>query len=170
MPGSQNIELRKTRKTRTNLKWRKHKKGSQNVGKSKIHKYLMGQLLKHVISEENGNLVTKCKKKNTEHNFGLAHLPVFKLIEKLSPVNAFSGPNAFSLFISCGTCFAADLTLCSALFLGIKKFVGYEVNEERIGAMDQFQTQEKISRVRFCVCELNLICLFSLSIICLICL
>ena len=48
MEGSQNIELRKTRKTK-NLKWRKHKKGSQNVGKSKIPEYLIGQLSKHVI-------------------------------------------------------------------------------------------------------------------------
>lgn len=126
--------------------------------------YLIGQLSKHVISEENGNLVTKCRKKVTEHNFGLAHLPVFKLIEKLSPVHSFS------IFISCGTCFAADLALCSALFLDIKKFVGYEVDEERIEAMQKFQTEAKIGRVCFCVCELNLICLFSLSILCLICL
>ena len=157
--------------TRTNLKWRKHKKGSQNVGKSKICGYLIDQLSKHVVTEENGNLATRCKKKVTEHNFGLAFEPVFRLIEALlSLANALSGPNAIKTFISCGTCNAADLAVCSALFLGIKKFVGYEVNEDRIEAMDRFKTEDKFRRVCFCVCELNLICLFSLSILCIICL
>ena len=164
------IELRKTRKTK-NLGWRNHKKGSQNVGKLKIRKYLIDQLSKHVATEENGNLATRCKKKVTEHNFGLAFEPVFRLIEALlSLANALSGPNAIKTFISCGTCNAADLAVCSALFLGIKKFVGYEVNEDRIEAMDRFKTEDKFRRVCFCVCELNLICLFSLSILCIICL